>query len=804
MKSISLSVRDFAVPVPRVGSIDAYSGFGRSLSDGQEIHLRVQKQRLEKYDSYQAEVFISHCFQRSGYEFQVSGRIDGLFDDSPVKIEEIKTSVNIRELSQRLKDHPFTHPYSLQLQTYGYLYWLNHQTLPKLTFHLVSSRNSDQDDLEVALDISDYEEWLDQRLSELVSEAQKAEKRIQHRRKIVQDFRFPFETPRPGQEDLIRVLEQNMLSQKRMMIQAPTGLGKTVGVLYPTLKEALERGQNVIYVTPKNTQHSVVEDAVSRFRKNGTPIKSLTITAKSKICFKNEPICNPQYCEYAKDHYTKVHSNPVLETLARKRKLKSETFRDVAEEYQVCPFELQFAVLPEADVVICDYNYVFAGRSTLVALSQDPFSQQARPNLVVDEAHNLPARSLDYYSPVLASPALEKMRDDVQSLSKRYREEFISLLEECLERIRAYQGSETARSFKVKLEVESFYDQDNRLRSFLSRYLDSEKELKPKDVVLRLCFYWSEFVSTLEYVTQPERREFFTTFHSHPTGGVIKITCCDASQMLKDVYPQYEQVVLFSATLKPEDYYLELSGLAEESVEFFEFQSPFKKENRKLMIIPQISTKYSDREQSYPKIIEVIRRVIELNPGNYFVFFPSFDFMNRVFDGFRPPDGYTVLRQEREMKASQIEGYLEHLRQGARPTLIFAVQGGVFSEGVDYPGQMIIGAFVIGPPLPTFDLEREEMRKYYEEIKKPGFDYVYTYPAMAKAIQAAGRVIRSETDRGIIILIDRRFLQRSYAQSMPKDWFKETPNELVSSQILKDLSNFWSQSEVSPEDCIEY
>ena len=180
-----------------------------------------------------------------------------------------------------------------------------------------------------------------------------------------------------------------------------------------------------------------------------------------------------------------------------------------------------------------------------------------------------------------------------------------------------------------KLQGESrgrwFYNQDARLRSFLSRYLDSEKELKPKDVVLRLCFYWSEFVSTLDYVMQPERREFFVTFHTHPTGGMIKITCCDASQMLKDVYSQFEQVVFFSATLKPIEYYLALSGLAEEDVEFFEFHSPFKKENRKLMIIPQISTKFSDRERSYPKIIEVIQRVIGLRPGNYFVFFPSFD-----------------------------------------------------------------------------------------------------------------------------------------------------------------------------------
>jgi len=793
MKRISLSVRDFAVPVPRVGSIDVYSGLSRSLSDGQEIHARVQKKRIESDDSYQAEVFISHIFQKSGYEIQVSGRMDGLFQGSPPKIEEIKTSVNIRELSQRIQEGLSSHPYALQLKTYGYLYFLNHQVYPDLFFYLVSSRHTDQEELKCALDLESYELWLDQRLEELVSEAQRVEKRTLQRRKLAQGFQFPFENPRPGQEELIRTLEQSMITQKRVFVQAPTGLGKTVGVLYPVLRESLARGQNVIYVTPKNTQHAVAEDAVQRFKETGTPIKSLTITAKSKICFKNEPICNPHYCEYARDHYTKVDANSVLEILRRKRKLKFETFRKLGEEFQVCPFELQFSMIADADVVICDYNYVFAGRSSLAALSQDLLSEQSKPNLVVDEAHNLPARSLDYYSPVLSSTVLEKMREEASSLPVRYRQEFLSLIESCVGRIRSCQGNETQKNFKIDLKVEEFYEQDAKLRIFLSRYLDLERELKPKDVVLRLCFYWSEFVSTLEYVTQPNRREFFTTFHTHPSGGIIKVTCCDASEMLKGVYPEYEQVVFFSATLKPVEYYRELSGLLEEEVEFFEFQSPFKKDNRKLMIIPQISTKYSDREKNYPKIIEVIHRVIQVQRGNYFVFFPSFEFMNRVYTDFNAPEGYALLKQEREMKSTQIADYLNHLREAARPTLLFAVQGGVFSEGVDYPGKMIIGAFIIGPPLPVFDLEREGMRQYYDQIEKPGFDYVYTFPAMSKAIQAAGRVIRSEFDRGVIVLMDRRFIQKSYTQSMPQDWFVETPNELVSTQILQDLKEFWNR-----------
>jgi DNA excision repair protein ERCC-2 len=268
--------------------------------------------------------------------------------------------------------------------------------------------------------------------------------------------------------------------------------------------------------------------------------------------------------------------------------------------------------------------------------------------------------------------------------------------------------------------------------------------------------------------------------------------------MLRECYDEYENVVAFSATLKPFEFYSKLSGLDGEKLSTAEFQSPFAKENRKLVIIPQVSTKYSERERNYPKVAEAIRRIIEVRPGNYFAFFPSFEFLERALDQFIPPSGFSIRRQERSMRVNEIDEIIDHLKSQSEPTIVFAVQGGVFSEGVDYPGDTVIGAFVIGPPLPSFNLEREEMRKYYDEFYGAGFDYAYSYPAMAKAIQSAGRVIRSETDRGIIILMDNRFIQPSYARSMPTDWFKNSPQELVvSSSLLKEISEFWNKAKVS-------
>lgn len=776
-KLITIPLRDFAVPAPRSGSIEAHSGYSRSAADGQEIHVRVQKQRAKGDPLYQAEVPVSCLFERGGYSF---------------RIEEIKTTFNIRELAQRLTDSHFDHPYCLQLLTYGYFHWCEHHILPALSFHLVSSRSGDADDVEIALDLTRYEQWLNLRLDELVVEAIKAEKRAARRRKVAASFTFPFENPRAGQIELMQTIEGFMAEKRPMLIQAPTGLGKTVGVLYPVLKEALARGQRVVYVTPKNSQHSVAEDAVTRFQESGAKLKSLSITAKGKICFKNEPLCNPDYCEYARDYYGKVQEQGILDLLARKRKLKARTFRELGEQYRVCPFELQLDSAREVDVVICDYNYVFAPRSALGRMTDLSVDQSGRPNLVIDEAHNLPSRAMDYYSPALSSVILENMRDEIRQANARFRYEAEDLLDDCLKAVSSCRKGEGGKPQRIAPPIELFRDQHARLSAFLSRYLDSGVEIANQDVILRLCYYWAEFSGTLELAGDPDRQEFFTTFYPHVTGGTVKITCCDASAMLKECYKEYEQIAGFSATLKPFEYYVRLSGLDGGKVRTAEFDSPFPHERRKLLIIPQISTRYSQRERNYEKIADAVQRITALRRGNYFVFLPSFVFLERVVALFQAPPGFTAVRQERGMKAAGVEEIVERLRSQNVPTIVFAVQGGSFSEGVDYAGEAVIGAFVVGPPLPTFDLEREQMRAYYQQKYVAGFDYAYTIPAMAKAVQAAGRVIRSETDKGIIVLMDQRFLEPGYSRAMPADWFKSDVSELVSERILSDVAGFWA------------
>jgi DNA excision repair protein ERCC-2 len=793
MKIIKLSLQDFAMPSPRRGSIEPSSGFDTSLQKGIELHKKVQALRKEQVEDYRSEVSINWSFEKEDFRFDVQGRMDGFIGGEQPQIEEIKSSFNIFELSKKVKDKRFDHPYFVQLLSYGYLHWLNYGVKPKLSFCFISSRREELNELEIYWDIKEYEAWLTKRLDELVIEARKAEKRAIRRSKISENMPFPFPKPRSGQMELIQFIEKGIEAGKKMMIQAPTGLGKTIGVMYPSLKEALNRGQRIIYLTPKNSQQAVAEEAIEKLQAKGSAVKSLTITAKSKMCMKAEPLCNPEYCEFARDYYDKLITFDIRTELSKKKKLTSKVMKNLGQKYEVCPFELQLEAVSEADTVICDYNYVFGHESVLGKISATGFAQDGMPNLVIDEAHNLPSRTMGNFSPMISSLHLEDFREDLERLPKRFRSDGLELLDQCLETLNDVTPK-NKESKVIHLEPEIFVSVNEELKSFLSTYLDSDVEIKPKDVVLRLVFYWGDFTDTISSLGH-HHPEFFITGQNDGKSRIVKITCCDASNLIKERYLKFQNVIAFSATLKPFDYYSKLSGLDEKDLITEEFLSPFDKNKRKVLIIPQISTKFSARVQNYPKIAETIERVVKLKNGNYLAFFPSFDFLEKTHSQFTPPPGLRVIKQSRYMRNEEVESVLDVLKAQITPVILFAVQGGVFSEGVDYLGDMVIGAFVVGPPLPNFDFEREKMKEYYETSYQAGFEYAYTYPAMAKAVQSAGRVIRSEDDKGIIIMMDNRFLEKNYANSLPQDWFQTSPQELVSTSILKDLTKFWDLSD---------
>lgn len=781
---LQLGVAEFALPSPRLGSIELYSGFGAVPNIGSEIHAEIQSQRLRDHPGYTAEKWISHTFERGKIRITVGGRMDGFFPGLPPMVEEIKTAYQLDALVDALERNP-SHPYRLQLQTYAYLHYLQTGILPQTRLHLVSARDRSSKDLFEDLDLSPFVAWVGRRLDELVQEDEIFEKLKSRRRKSAAQFQFPFPEPRQGQPELVDTIEQNLGKHGKLMVQAPTGLGKTAAVTFPVLREAMSRGQKTIYVTPKNSQHAVAEDAAKRLQANGAKVKSLTLHAKGKMCFKEEVLCNPEYCEYARDYYTKVAEHNLGEKLSKKKNLGAKTFAKFGKQFEVCPFELQMEAVSKADLVICDYNYVFSPRNITGKLTYNGHGKTTPPNLIVDEAHNLPPRANEYFSGKLSATELDSLVQRATHLPAEMLESLEGLAIAARLRIRSSvnEGMEN-RAGKVEVNQGDFLDLFQRSQELLGQYLNSGVEMQKNDPVLAVCNSISDFAQSLLNKSD----EFFCTYT--PDGPALKITCCDASLWLRECYGQFSNTVAFSATIKPFDYYSKILGMEGEGLKTAEFESPFPKQNRKLLIIPQVSTRLKDRADNYGKIKTAIERIVNLRHGNYFVFFPSFDFLYKVKEKLELPE-FEILCQSREMRREQIDEFLERLRGQNKPTLILAVQGGVFAEGVDYPGEMLIGALIVGPALPTFDFERELLREYYEGKYGNGFDYAYTYPAMAKVIQSAGRVIRSSFDRGLIVLMDRRFMHENYLRSMPADWLPTDVKDLVSTQILSDIEGFW-------------
>ena len=784
MKKISLSLVDFAQPAPQYGSIEVQGGVLDSALLGQEIHRQVQTERSVRSPQFSSEVVVAHEFVSDKYVFKVAGRMDGFYQGPVPRILEVKSAASLPDLARSVRDP--RHPYVLQLQTYGYIHWLQKGILPELELFLVSHRGGQSESQMLSLDLPLYEAWLKRRLDELRDQADRMAKHMARRRRAATELKFPFSSMRSGQQELMTETSRSAAAGGRLLVQAPTGMGKTVGVLFPNLQDALARGQRVIYVTPKNSQHAVAEEAVQRLEEVGSKIRTLTITAKSKICLKEKVLCNPKYCEFAKDHYEKVASQGVHERLRRKRRLTARTFRKVAQDCQVCPFELQLDMAVESDVVICDYNYAFAPRASFGRLSSNGLGQKGKPNLVVDEAHHLPTRAMSYYSPRISRSELLQLRSqcaDDRAVAALFDQALLALQACCPK-----DGLPSGKAASVPPSYQAFLALEQNLRDELQR---SEPDRSATEALLQLYFLCVEMVAALQLIEVENRKEFVITYSEQGGDAVLQVSCCDAAEMLAPIYSNYAAVTAFSATLKPFDYYARLAGLAE--ARMAEFASPFPEDRRKLLLIPQISSKFSTRSQNYPRIAEAITRLTALRLGNYLAFFPSFEFMRQVASRLLTPAGFSVIQQERGWVANDVTKLQDSLREPGSARIVLGVQGGVLAEGVDYPGEMVIGAFVVGAPLPNFDFQREQMREYYEEKYGAGFDYAYTYPAMSKAVQAAGRVIRTETDCGLIVLMDSRFAEETFSKAMPQDWFCKSPREMISAAILTDVREFWQR-----------
>lgn len=778
-ESVKVSVRNLVEFVLMHGDIvSGFTGSSRN-TDAIKAHQIIQKAYGEGFSK---EVPLSFSVEAEDIILEIGGRIDGLYvGEDKVIIDEIKTTT----LDLDLVEEDYNMLHWAQAKCYAYIYSmqnnLDHISV-QLTYYNLDSKETKKFLKELKLEelrsffsnlVQDYLHWA----QVMVSWNEK-------RNEAIAKLNFPFEVYRKGQRELAVAVYKTIKEGNKLFAQAPTGIGKTMATLFPTIK-ALGEGHTskIFYLTAKTITRTIAEKAINNLKDNGLKLKTLTLTAKEKICFKEKAECNPEKCEYAKGHFDRVKD--ALEDIFKEDSFTRELIEEYSRKHTLCPFEFSLELSNWADCVICDYNYAFDPSASLKRFFMEGGGDYA---FLIDEAHNLVDRAREMFSSQLnkkqflelkkatklAAPKLSKILNKINTA-------FIELRKECEE-------NEDSRIIQKEAPKE--------LYGVLSEFLASaEKELlEHKNAVyneelLELYFNVYGFLKTAEYYDE----RFITYAQNIGNDVIIKLFCLDPSKLLSEGMKKGKAAVLFSATLSPIDYFRDILGGDEKSYRI-RLASPFPRENLCLIVQNKISTKYKRREFTYDKIAEAVNTLARSKKGNYLIFFPSYQYMNEVYKRFIDLNTeVTVLVQTTGMSEEEREKFLDSFSAELNNTLVaFAVMGGIFGEGIDLTGDRLSGAIVVGVGLPQVCLERDIIRDYFSETKEMGFEYAYIYPGMNKVMQAVGRVIRTEEDRGVVMLIDERFSDNTYRRLFPPEWqvIKATNN------IGETLQDFWNNKTI--------
>lgn len=774
-QKIKISIRNLVEFILRKGNIDSGFFSGNRALEGTRIHKKVQKAEGEDYT---AEYLIKHSIEYDDFTLVVEGRADGILKtDDYVLIDEIKSTAAPLEII----DEDFNPLHWAQAKCYAYIYAKDNEITSldvRLTYYQI-----DTDEIKYIKKTFSFEE-LEAFFKDLIDKyyiwAKMSSDWTILRTESVKSIGFPFSQYRKGQRNLAVASYNTIINKKKLFAQAPTGIGKTISTLFPAVK-ALGEGHTskIFYLTAKTITRSVAEESISLMNKTGLRIKAVTITAKEKLCFKDEAICTPDTCEYAKGHYDRINA-AIYDALKNEDNLSRESIEAYAKKHVVCPFEFTLDLTLFADIIICDYNYVFDPRVYLKRFFQEKNNDYV---FLVDEAHNLVDRSREMFSATLSKSRFFELN----KLFKGKKLKINKILNKINKAFIEYKKLAEERNSYITKEIDKAFPL--LLQQFIAEgeeYLIKNRGTKEYDEILPIYFEASTFIKIWEIYD-----EKFTTYIEKTYDDVIiKLFCLDPSKLLKECFKRGKASILFSATLLPMDYFKYILGGDEDDYTIY-LSSPFPTENRQIMIADRVSTKYKDRENSYTDIADYINIVTNSKTGNYMAFFPSYQYMNAVYDNFI--DNYPevdVHVQANSMTEEEREEFLQLFVEAPQKTVIgFCVLGGIFSEGIDLKYDRLIGSIVIGVGLPQICLERDIIKSHFDNESNLGFEYAYVFPGMNKVLQAAGRVIRSEKDTGIILLIDERFTFARHQALFPKEWF---PFERVDKKSLKiKTKRFW-------------
>ncbi len=798
MHSVKVSVRNLVEFILRSGDLTTSSTGIRdteAMLEGTRIHKKLQRRMGH---AYQAEVPLQHttALTKEDIEFEITveGRADGIFpDETGITIDEIKGIYHdIHALSEPIPVH------RAQALCYGYIYAADHQLEGlgiRVTYCYIPT-----EEVRYFQEYIDYEtlsHWYHDLLDRYAAWISWQLHWQETRNTSIHTLDFPFPY-REGQANLVKGVYQSILREKRLYIEAPTGVGKTIATLYPAVKSIGEGiSEKIFYLTAKTITRTVAEETLSLLQQNGLHLNSVTITAKEKICVIEKPHCNPASCPRAKGHFDRVN-DAVFDLLNHEERITREIIEQYASQYNVCPFEMCLDTATWTDAVIGDYNYAFDPTSNLKRF----FAGDSKNNYVflIDEAHNLVDRGREMYSAHLIKEDFLATKKE----AKKYSKKLTNALESCNRALLALKRDCDEILECTPATVDPLLLKLLRLSSVFDEFLqDGNTPDRPipqevMDHFMNFYFEVRDFMNIYELI---DEKYLIYADYSEQGEFCLHLQCMDPSTNLDQCLQKGRAAIFFSATLLPVTYYMEqLAGRKDDYAVYA--PSPFSTDNRLLMIGKNVSTKYTRRGPAeYQRIADYIVNFVEAKIGNYFLFFPSYRMMTDIQiyleETLRKRQeentrltSYRLFPQSTSMTEQDREIFLSHFQDTNNQASIgLCVLGGIFGEGIDLTDSQLIGAVIVGTGLPMICTERELYRDYFNKQKKSGFTYTYQYPGMNKVLQAAGRVIRTDTDRGAILLLDDRFLQDSYQQLFPREWF---PHHVVNVTSMKNLlQEFW-------------
>ena len=785
-KIIRISVRNLVEFILREGDIDnrkAGLPDKEAMQLGGRIHRKIQRQMGS---DYHAEVPLKITVPCEGFVIQIEGRADGIQKTADgVVVDEIKGV--LRELEYIEK------PVSVHLaqaKCYGYIYG-KQQELDSITVQMTYCQMETEEvkRFQETFSIEELERWFLDIVMQYEKWARFQVEWRQTRDATIKEAEFPYPY-REGQRELVTSVYRTILRKKKLFIQAPTGVGKTMATIFPAVKAVGEGlGDKIFYLTAKTITRTVAEQAFQILKKNGLQYKVATLTAKEKICFCEKAECNPDVCPYAKGHFDRVN-DAVYEMITTMEEMSRENIETQAKKHNVCPFEMGLDVSLWVDAIICDYNYVFDPNAHLKRFFSE--GKKGEYLFLIDEAHNLVERGREMYSAVL-------YKEEFLQMKKAVRYESVKLtrqLEGCNQML--LEMKRECQTYKEYNSISHFALKLLNVMNGLQKLLEEKEQVDEE--VLEFYFHVRNFLNIYEEVD-----ENYVIYTELEEGGdfKLKLFCVNPAVKLQNFLSQGNSTVFFSATLLPIRYYKKLLSVETDDYAVYA-HSPFKEANRLLVLGQDVSTKYTRRGyEMYERFAIYIKNVMQAKPGNYLVFFPSYRFMEEVretFERYRTEE-MCCMMQEQNMNEQDREAFLQEFEAEREGSLAgFCVMGGIFSEGIDLTKERLIGAMIVGTGLPQVCNEREILKQYFDRHGENGFDYAYLYPGMNKVLQAAGRVIRTEEDKGVIALLDDRFAGRRYLEIFPREWRKLTYCNVKT--IGEKVEQFWKNAYIEPESDI--